>query len=150
MGILDDLLGVAVRGARLSPDMIMKVVSILMQQHGGIGSLVNSFNKAGMGDIVQSWIGTGQNQAVSPGQLSQVLGGGAIGQIASQLGVDQSQTGSILAKLLPHVVDQLTPQGQVHADHNSGGDLLNSAIGALTGKLFSQRLTLDCCLINCQ
>jgi uncharacterized protein YidB (DUF937 family) len=180
MGILDDLLGAAVRGGApasgnvsggglggmlgsvlgglqggspqaagaapsggvggmLSPVLIMQIVSMLLNKQGGLGGLVSSFNNAGMGDVVKSWIGTGQNLPISATQVTQVLGSGTVTQIATQLGMNQGQAGDLLSKVLPHVVDQLTPQGQVHADHNSGGDLLNSALGALTGKLFSQR-----------
>lgn len=173
MGILDDLLGAAIRtattgggapagngslgggglggalggalggqsggGSLFSPAMIMQIVSMLMNKQGGIGGLVNSFNNAGMGDIVKSWISTGQNLPVSGSQVTQVLGSSTVTQVATQLGINPSQAGDLLSKVLPHVVDQLTPQGQVHADHQSGGDMLNAAIGALTGTLFSRR-----------
>lgn len=161
MGVLDDLLGAAMRGAAggaglggspqagaaapsgsgggLSPMLIMQIVSMLMNKQGGLGGLTNAFNSAGLGDIIKSWVSTGQNLPISPDQVTKVLGSGMVGQIASQLGVNSGQAGDLLSKVLPHVVDQLTPQGQVQPGLQSSGDLLNSAIGALAGKLFSQR-----------
>ena len=76
---------------------------------------------------------------ISATQVTQVLGSGAVGQIAAQLGMNSGQAGDLLSKVLPHVVDQLTPQGQIQPGHQNSGDMLNSAIGALAGKLFAQR-----------
>jgi uncharacterized protein YidB (DUF937 family) len=164
MGILDDLLGAAMRGAvgsvsqggsplgggaapgaaaggggGLSPALIMQIVGMLMNKQGGLGGLSAAFNNAGLGDIMKSWVSTGSNLPISPAQVTQVLGGGTVGQIAAQLGVNAGQAGDLLSKVLPHVVDQLTPQGQVQPGLQGSGDLLNSALGALAGKLFSQR-----------
>ena len=157
MGILDQILSAALGGAGqqqavpnaapnaapaaggLSPDVIMRALGGILQNSGGLGGLVSAFNTAGLGNIVSSWVGTGQNQPISTGQLTQVLGTAQIGQIAKQLGLDHGQAGNILAQMLPHVVDQLTPQGQVQQAHSQGGDLLNAALGALTGKLFGGR-----------
>ena len=153
MGILDQVLSAALGGAGqqqaapnaapaaggLSSDVIMRALGGVLQNSGGLGGLVSAFNTAGLGNSVSSWIGTGQNQPISTGQLTQVLGTAQIGQIAKQLGLDHGQAGNILSQMLPHVVDQLTPQGQVQPAHSQGGDLLNAALGALTGKLFGGR-----------
>ena len=153
MGILDQILSAALGGAGqqqaapnaapaaggLSPDVIMRALGGILQNSGGLDGLVSAFNTAGLGNIVSSWIGTGQNQPISTGQLTQVLGTAQIGQIAQKLGLDHGQASNILAQMLPHVVDQLTPQGQVQQAHSQGGDLLNAALGALTGKLFGGR-----------
>ncbi len=149
MGILDDLLGAATGaapaggsstgGGMLSPALIMQIVSMLMNKQGGLGGLAGAFNNAGLGDIMKSWVGTGQNMQISATQVTQVLGGGTVGQIAAQLGMNSGQAGDLLSKVLPHVVDQLTPQGQVQPGLQGSGDMLNSALGALAGKLFAQR-----------
>jgi uncharacterized protein YidB (DUF937 family) len=156
MGILDGLLNAAVSSmqggsvppvglpasntataAGMSPAVLMNVVSALMHSQGGLSGLLNSFNQAGLGNVVSSWIGTGQNLPVSAAQVTQVLGSGQLSQIASQLGVDPAHVGGLLAQMLPHVVDQLTPHGQLPPQANTQGDLLNAALGAITGKLFS-------------
>jgi uncharacterized protein YidB (DUF937 family) len=135
MGILDGIIkaavGKVVGGGQ--QDQLMAVVGSLLQGQGGLSGLVNSFSKAGMGDVVNSWVGTGQNAPVSASQLGQVLGSGQIDQIAKQLGVNSGQAGEMLSKFLPQIVDKLTPNGEVTA--NQSGDLLNAALGALKGKL---------------
>jgi len=62
---------------------------------------------------MSSWIGTGQNLPISADQLQNVLHSGALQDIAAKTGMDQGQLTSVLSQLLPHVVDKLTPNGQV-------------------------------------
>lgn len=131
--------GAAAGGGMLSPAIIIQIITIVMQKQGGLGGLAGAFNNAGLGDVMKSWVGTGQNMPVSATQVTQVLGSGTVGQIAAQLGMNPGQAGDLLSKVLPHVVDQLTPQGQIQPGHQDSGDLLNSALGALAGKLFAQR-----------
>jgi uncharacterized protein YidB (DUF937 family) len=79
----------------------------------GLGGLIEAFQRNGMGEQVQSWIGTGQNMPISGEQLQQALGGDQLGNIAQQLGMSQGDASSGLASLLPQLIDQLTPQGNV-------------------------------------
>lgn len=131
MGLLDGILKAVVsgKGGGSQQDMLMSVVGSLLQGQGGLSGLVNNFSKAGLGDVVNSWVSTGQNAPVSASQLSQVLGSGQIEQIAKQLGMNSGQAGDLLSKYLPQVVDKLTPNGQVGA--NQSGDMLQSALGGL-------------------
>ncbi len=80
---------------------------------GGLGGLVSAFTQNGLGDVIGSWIGRGQNLPVSADQLSQVLGPGALSQLAASTGASHGEVTDALSKLLPHVVDKLTPDGAV-------------------------------------
>jgi uncharacterized protein YidB (DUF937 family) len=80
---------------------------------GGLGDLMARFQQAGMGDTMNSWIGSGPNAPIEPGQLSSVLGADTIGQIASQVGLSPQDTAGHLSQMLPEVLDRLTPKGQV-------------------------------------
>lgn len=84
-------------------------------QGGGLGALVSAFQSQGLGDVVNSWVGTGQNMPISPDQLHKVLGAGQVSNFASQAGVTPDAAGALLAQLLPQVVDKLTPGGQMPA-----------------------------------
>ncbi len=110
---------------------LLAAAAALVQQNGGLTEVLAKFQQAGLGAEAQSWVGTGPNASISGDQLTSVLGGGAIGQLASQLGVSTGQAGSTLAQLLPEIINQLTPQGQVpdnHADLLAQGmDLLKKA-----------------------
>jgi uncharacterized protein YidB (DUF937 family) len=100
----------------------------LLQQNGGIGGLMGRMQQSGMGDQVQSWIGTGQNQPIAPDALSQIFGQGQLGQIAQQLGMSQQETAGGLAQMLPELVNEMTPQGQIPANDN---DLVSQVLASL-------------------
>lgn len=79
---------------------------------GGLGDLIGKFQQGGLGDVAASWVGSGQNMPVSADQLSNVFGSDMLNQIASQLGVSQSEAAGQLSQMLPEVVNHLTPNGQ--------------------------------------
>ena len=80
---------------------------------GGLGALVEQFTQAGHGGAINSWIGNGQNQSIAPHDLGSALGPETVGQLSQQTGMASSDLLSQLSRLLPGVVDQLTPQGRM-------------------------------------
>jgi uncharacterized protein YidB (DUF937 family) len=80
---------------------------------GGLGGLVSAFEQAGLGNVVQSWIGTGQNMPVSPQQLRGVFGDQRVQAMASQSGMGEQDFLSQLSQHLPNAVDGVTPNGRL-------------------------------------
>jgi uncharacterized protein YidB (DUF937 family) len=134
MGLLDQLAGQALGaiGGGGQGDLMKVVLGMIQNQEGGLGGLLGKFNQAGLADQAASWVGTGANMPVSGDQISSALGSGAIGDIAAKLGMSQGDASSALANVLPGLIDQLTPQGQV-----TEGDALSKGLTALAGKFFS-------------
>lgn len=136
MGLLDTVLG-TVMGKMQEQTGLASVVGGLLANDGGQGGLpglVEKFNQAGLGETVQSWIGSGSNLPISAEQLQAVLGSDALAGIAAKLGVDPVQASGALAQLLPGLVDQLTPQGSAPAEGlGKNGDLMG-LLGSLLGK----------------
>lgn len=99
---------------------------------GGLGDLLAAFERNGMGEQVQSWIGTGSNLPLAPEQLQQALGGDVLDGLARQAGVSPAEAGSGLAELLPQLIDRLTPEGQLPQAGGLGD--LGSILEALTGR----------------
>lgn len=127
LGGLAGMAGGAAGGHGANPDLLKVVLGMLGNDSslGGLGGLLAKAQQAGLGDVVSSWISSGQNQAIAPDQIGQVLGGDMLGQIASQLGVSQGQASGQLAQWLPQIVDQLTPHGQApEGGLGNVGDLL--------------------------
>ncbi|KOF52350.1 hypothetical protein AD428_20845 [Achromobacter sp. DMS1] len=93
--------------------LLPALIELLNKYPGGLSGLIASFQKGGLGEIVASWVGTGQNQPVSPGQLGQVLEPGMVDELAAKTGQDQDSVLATLSQLLPQLVDQATPSGQV-------------------------------------
>ena len=114
-------------------NILLQLVLSMLQQQGGLGGVLGKFREAGMGAQADSWVGTGQNMNISPNQLEQVFGSGALSDIASKLGMSQDQAGSAMSQVLPELINQLTPQGQVTPDaENSvaeGLDTLTRSLG---------------------
>lgn len=141
MGLLDGVLGAVLGGgqAGAAQGPMAAVVGSLLQQHGGLGGLVGALTRGGLGQQVAAWVATGPNPPVSGAQVTQALGQANIAQIAQQLGLDHAQAGNILAQVLPHLIDHLTPSGALPtgaaATQAVHPDLISSALGALMGKL---------------
>lgn len=81
----------------------------------GLGGLLDQFQRAGFADQAASWVGTGENKPLPPDAIGRVFGNDAVADIARQAGVSESDASSGLAQLLPHLVDRLTPDGQLPA-----------------------------------
>jgi len=107
MGLLDGLLGGAV-GAEMAT-----VVNSFIQQHGGVQGIIAQFEKQGLGSTVQSWVGSGPNQPISPDQLHQVFGSGTLAQLAAKAGMNPQELAQKLSQVLPSAIDKLTPEGAV-------------------------------------
>jgi uncharacterized protein YidB (DUF937 family) len=80
---------------------------------GGLGGLLEKFQQSGHGSVVNSWIGSGQNQPVQPGQLGTILGPNVIKTLAQNSGLSEEELTKQLSQILPGVVDKLTPHGRV-------------------------------------
>jgi uncharacterized protein YidB (DUF937 family) len=117
MGILDDIKAVTNMGSSLQnmhPGALSAVMDYINSpQVGGLSGLQNMFQQKGLGGLVASWIGSGQNLPISADQLQSVLHSDALQQIAQKHGIDPSQLTSMMSSLLPHVVDKMTPNGAV-------------------------------------
>ncbi len=123
MGLLDSVVGALGKaagggGGGGQEAALMNAVMALLSQSGsggagGLGGLVGKLQQGGLGDIVNSWISTGQNLPVSGSQLQSALGSDTLGPLARQLGLGEGDLAGGLAGLLPQVVDGLTPDGQL-------------------------------------
>jgi uncharacterized protein YidB (DUF937 family) len=113
-------------------NILLQLALSMLQQQGGLDNVLGKFREAGMGAQADSWVSTGKNMNISPNQLEQVLGSGALSDIASKLGMSQDQAGSAMSQVLPELINQLTPQGQVTPDsENSLAEGLNALAGSL-------------------
>jgi uncharacterized protein YidB (DUF937 family) len=80
---------------------------------GGLSGLLQSFQQSGHGDIINSWIGPGQNQPITSDQLHQALGPQAVDNLSRLTGVAAPDLISELSRMLPGIIDRLTPQGRL-------------------------------------
>lgn len=135
MGLLDQLVGTLAGSQSGTNNTLLETVMKLVNdpQHGGLQGLIQTFQHGGLGEIVNSWVATGQNLPISAEQIQNVLGGSSLAQIAAQLGVSQEHASASLAEVLPQMIDSLTPNGSVP----QGGDLMAQGMELLKGKFFA-------------
>jgi uncharacterized protein YidB (DUF937 family) len=145
MGLLDGLLGSVLSGAmgggaqgmgaqgmgQQGTNPLLQMAMQMLQQNGGIGGLLQQFQKAGYGDHAQSWVGTGQNMPIDASVLEKVLGQGQLGQMAQQMGMSHQDTAGGLASMLPQLIDQMTPHGAVT---DSSNDMVAQVLAQLGGR----------------
>jgi uncharacterized protein YidB (DUF937 family) len=121
MGFLDHLLGDVGNPAesqmgKLAPLLLSALGGGEGQgaQANGLSGLVDRFHQAGLGHIAQSWVSNEQpNQPVTPDQVHSALGEQQITALAEKMGLPKTGLTSLLAGLLPKLVDSLTPNGQL-------------------------------------
>jgi uncharacterized protein YidB (DUF937 family) len=97
------------------PKLGQEVSNLVNPETGGLAGLVEQFQAKGFGQIIQSWVGTGPNQPITPQQIMQVLGNDKISQIATRVGLDPVAVSQQLATILPQVINHLTPGGKLPA-----------------------------------
>lgn len=124
MSILDSISGAAGDGKVGLLDGIMGMIGT----QGGLGGIADKFASGGLGDIVNSWIGTGTNKPVSTDQLTSVIGKEQITDIANKTGLPIGEVTSQLANNLPNIIDRLTPEGKIPE-----GNILEKGLEALKG-----------------
>jgi len=134
MSILDkmtDILGGSSGGGAAS-----QILSSLMNQPGGIGGILAKLESAGLGEIVGSWVGKGENMPVTGNQVQNALGGDLVTKLASSAGVSSGSAASMIARFLPMLVNNLTPEGKMPAGGIQGGQLMGalSSLFQLGGK----------------
>jgi uncharacterized protein YidB (DUF937 family) len=139
MGLLDDIgrqvfgdvFGAPATAATLGKADWVKVGIAALEKFGGIDGLIKRFHQKGMGDLVSSWVGTGASLPITAEQIIAALGMKNVSEVARAAGIDAATAADGLARVLPGLIDKLTPKGQ-----SMGRDVLQKGISALLdGKL---------------
>ena len=153
MGLLDSLLGAVTGGQQQggaaagggglgtligmvasNPQMLQAITGMLSNDgaQGGLGGLMAKFQQAGLGDAAKSWVGSGENHAVTGDQMSSALGADTISDLAAKMGVSQGEAAGSLASMLPGLIDKLTPHGIApEGGLGNSGDLMGMLGGLL-------------------
>lgn len=128
-----DSLGGA-QGGLLKALLPMLMGSGALKDLGGLGGILGKLQAGGLGGKTQSWVSTGDNEAVHPDELEQALGTDTVAKVAAEAGVSHDEAKSGLASMLPGLVDKLTPGGSL-----PGGDQLGNLVKGLDlGKLLGR------------
>jgi uncharacterized protein YidB (DUF937 family) len=133
MGLFDTVLG-GLEAKDAQHAALYQEVGTLVAQSGGVSGLAQQFEQKGLGGLISGWISNGPNPAISGEQVIQVLGRDKILAIAAKAGLSEDQVTAGISKMLPLVVDHLTPNGTAT---NQAPNEIEDALGVLKSKLFS-------------
>jgi uncharacterized protein YidB (DUF937 family) len=128
MGILDSILG-GLLGGNANASPLQSILGSILgggsssgaTGGGGLGGLLQQFQRAGHGDAANSWVSNGPNQPISPGALQDVFGQDRVNQWSQQSGMPAGDLLSQLSNLIPHAVNHMTPEGQVPPNSSQSG-----------------------------
>jgi uncharacterized protein YidB (DUF937 family) len=136
MGLFDQLkegLAAKLGGSSNLNDILEHAVNLINNPTtGGLAGLIETFKSKGLGDVMASWIGTGENKPISPDQIKQALGSDKIQQLAAKVGISKDAASQHLSELLPQIIDKLTPNGKP-----PDADKLGEALNMLKSKFLS-------------
>jgi uncharacterized protein YidB (DUF937 family) len=133
MGWLDDVLGSSVPKGGLAKPLLIALTALIASGAlhrqassnapaggaadggllAGLGGLLDRFQQSGQGEVMKSWVGSGENIPISPTQLGSVLGPNIVASLAERTGLSQEDITAQLSQILPGVVDKLTPNGRL-------------------------------------
>jgi uncharacterized protein YidB (DUF937 family) len=118
MGLMDSMKNAATEKLASQNPLVSHLLSMFGggNQTQGLSGLISSFQQNGLGGVVNSWVGGGENQPISPDQVEQGLGQERIQQISGKLGMDPGTVKTKLAEVLPGAVDKMTPNGKVEQE----------------------------------
>jgi uncharacterized protein YidB (DUF937 family) len=103
--------GLGKRGVLLA--MLLPFAMQWVQRNGGIGAVLERFRQKGYQQHADSWVSTGDNQPIEAEAVDNVVGREELSRLSRQLGVPEQEVAHGFAEILPEVVNQLSPEGQV-------------------------------------
>ncbi len=120
MGLFDEISSMV--SNVLGGDSSESWVTEALQSAGvpGVGGLIQQLQQSGLSSQVASWVGSGPNQPVSGSEIQQALDGPTLDAIAGKLGVDPAMASTMLSRILPGLVDRMSPDGQAPAPDQNG------------------------------
>src|SRR6476646_10636100 len=116
MGLMDMITGVAERHPEVNQEQHATLLQSAMQMfgnHGGISGLLNNARSQGLGNTVESRIGTGANHSITAEQVENLIGQERINQLAIHVAVTPETARAALSRILPVIVDKSTPEGKL-------------------------------------
>jgi uncharacterized protein YidB (DUF937 family) len=120
--LLGGILGGGARGGSLAGGqgggmmrMLLPLVASMLM-NGGLQKILGRLRENGRGAEADSWVSAGENKEVDGAAVRQALDDDEITSIATQLGVSEDEAVEAVARVLPDVVDQVTPEGQLPPD----------------------------------
>jgi len=116
----------------IDTDLISNALGSIFGGNNGEGgldlsSIISNVANGDLGEVVSSWIGSGENAPIEPDKVTDLVGEDKVTEFAEKLGVDVDTAKDELANVLPNLVDQATNE-----DSSLAQDLLEK-VGGIDG-----------------
>jgi uncharacterized protein YidB (DUF937 family) len=133
MGLFDEIVSGALKGVmgQAQQSLLPGLLSQLLANTnlGSVGGLLQQLQQGGLGSQVASWLGNGENHAISSDQLRSALGNEQLQQMARSAGLPIDKLLAMLAQQLPQTVDKMSPNGTLQEPDQSEDAASDSAAG---------------------
>lgn len=93
--------------------MLLPYAMQWVQRSGGVGAVLERFREKGYGRQADSWVASGANQPLRAEEADEVVGGEELARVAHQLGVPEREVALGYGEIVPELVNQLSPEGQI-------------------------------------
>lgn len=108
---------------------LLPIVLSFIQQNGGLSGILSKFNNDGLGNKAQSWVNIDKdNDGIDAGDVIRLFGQDEIANISKQTGASQNDVALGIAELLPEMMNDLTPHGDVKADEQKANDEISQIL----------------------
>ena len=124
--------GIGGKGALIA--MLLPFAMQWVERNGGLGAVLKRFQDKGYGRQANSWVATGDNQDIDEHAIDEVIGPNELSRLSQELGVAPEEVRQGFAEILPEMVNQLTPEGQLSPEAD---DVLHESIPLIEQELKS-------------
>ncbi|MBO1530869.1 DUF937 domain-containing protein [Psychrobacter sp. F1192] len=117
---------------------LLPMVMSWIQRNGGLGGALSKITNMGFDSQARSWMSTNEtNDNLDPNDITRLFDTTEIQQVAAHTGANEAEVRQGLAELLPEVVNQLTPHGNLdnEAEANQEIDQIVSQLSSRLGTL---------------
>lgn len=103
---------------------LMPIVLNWIQRNGGLSGALSKVQEMGFGNQAKSWMSAQQeNENLDPNQINKLFDDQEIQQVSQQVGADETEVRQGLAELLPEIVNQLTPEGDLAKEKEANNEI---------------------------
>ena len=103
---------------------LLPVVLAYIQKNGGLSGVLGKFSNNGMGNKAQSWVNIDtDNDGIDAGDIQRLFGEQEIQAACAQTGASESEVCQGITELLPKVVNDLTPQGDLSTEQQANDEI---------------------------
>lgn len=113
---------------------LLPVVLGWIQRNGGLSGALSKITNMGLDNQARSWVSNQSNDTLSTNDISQLFDSHEINQVATQTGTNENEVRQGLSELLPEVINQLTPNGDLQHE-SQANDEINQILSQLSSTL---------------